>query len=155
MSLINPSLEVVYCSNLASDYSQISSLDSSRHLQTAVAMRFLFCLDLSLHEDAGKKFGILNFVIKHGVGFLLSSYSTLGVLCCMSKKNFGSKLEKNRGWPCLCLIPLQYQYGTACSCGSSSGTSSCITKPHWLFLTCASPLTCLFCLGASATLLYY
>ena len=53
MSLINLSLEVVYCSNLASDYSLISSLDSSRHLQTAVTMRFLFRLDLSLHAGAG------------------------------------------------------------------------------------------------------
>jgi len=30
-------------------------------------MRFLFCLDLSLHAGAGKKFGILNFVTKHGL----------------------------------------------------------------------------------------
>ena len=35
----------------------------SRHLQTAVAMRFLFRLDFSLHAGAGKKnleFGILH-----------------------------------------------------------------------------------------------
>ena len=30
-------------------------------------MRFLFRLDLSLHADAGKKFGILVFATKHGL----------------------------------------------------------------------------------------
>jgi len=38
-------------------------------------MRFLFCLDLSLNADAGKKIGILIFGTKHGVitlsGFFL------------------------------------------------------------------------------------
>ena len=29
-------------------------------------MHFLFCLDLSLHAGAGKKFGILIFVTEHG-----------------------------------------------------------------------------------------
>ena len=33
-------------------------------------MRFLFHLDLSLHAGAGKKFGILNFESKHGLGSL-------------------------------------------------------------------------------------
>ena len=47
MSLINPSLEVIYCSIT------VGSLDSSRDLQAGVAMRFLFRLDLSHHAGAG------------------------------------------------------------------------------------------------------
>ena len=39
----------------------------SRDLQAAVAMRFLFRLDLNLHAGAGKKIGILIFGTKHGV----------------------------------------------------------------------------------------
>jgi len=55
MSLINLSLEIVYCSNL----------DSSCDLQTNCAMRFLFCLDLSL---PGKKlkFGIMQLNKDYG-----------------------------------------------------------------------------------------
>ena len=49
ISLINPSLEVVYCSIT------VVILDSSRDLQANCAMRFLFHLDLILHADAGKK----------------------------------------------------------------------------------------------------
>ena len=32
-------------------------------------MHFLFCLDLSLHAGAGKKFGILIFVTEHGLEY--------------------------------------------------------------------------------------
>ena len=49
MSLINLSLEVVYCSII------VAILDSSRDLQANCAMRFLFRLDLIFHAGAGKK----------------------------------------------------------------------------------------------------
>ena len=63
MSLINLSLEVVYCSII------VAILDSSRDLQANCAMRFLFRLDLILHAGAGKKIRILNFATKQGVRF--------------------------------------------------------------------------------------
>ena len=44
----------------------MSLINSSRDLQTAVAMRFLFRLNLSLRADVGKKIGILIFGTKHG-----------------------------------------------------------------------------------------
>ena len=68
MSQVNLSLEIVYCSNLTSNYSLIRFImqHGSRDLQSNCAMRFLFRLDLSLHVGAGKKFRILNYATKQG-----------------------------------------------------------------------------------------
>ena len=66
MSLINPSLEVVYCSNLASNYSLIRFIrfvslftDSSRNA-FFISSRFK-----SPYRCRKKKFGFWNFVTKH------------------------------------------------------------------------------------------
>ena len=67
MSLINPSREFVYCSNLASDYSLIRFIRFVSPFTDSSHNAFLFRLDLSLHTGAGKKFGILNFITKHGL----------------------------------------------------------------------------------------
>ena len=71
MSLINPPLEVVtvaYCSNLASNYGIIRFIRFvSRFTGKLCNVFFLFCLDLSLHSNTGKKIRTLNLGTKHGI----------------------------------------------------------------------------------------
>ena len=53
MSLTNPSLEAVYCSNLASDYGIIRFIRFVSRFTGSSRNAFLFRLDLSLHAGAG------------------------------------------------------------------------------------------------------
>ena len=62
-------------------------------------MRFLFRLDLSLHAGAGKKFGIWNFVTKHG----LSQKARKGIetdmaVCVRETGRGGCSHENVMGW---------------------------------------------------------
>ena len=83
MSLINLLLELVYCSNLVSNYSLIRLIRLSRNLQANYAIHFLFRLDLLLHTCKiiirCDNFEILNFVSKQeattAASLLLNSLS--------------------------------------------------------------------------------
>ena len=71
MSLINLLLELVYYSNLVSNYSLIRLIRLFRNLQANCTIHFLFRLDLLLHTCKilirCDSFGILNFASKQRV----------------------------------------------------------------------------------------
>ena len=79
LSLINPSLTHIYCSNLVSNHVLLDSLDSSRNLQVNYVISFLFRLDLILHVCKiifrCDSFEILNFTYKQKVYVYITIHS--------------------------------------------------------------------------------
>ena len=73
MNLIDPSLEVVYCSNLISNYSLIRFIRFVSRFTDKLCNAFFISSRFKSHAGAGKKIGILNLETKHGVNALLDA----------------------------------------------------------------------------------
>ena len=66
MSIINSSLEVIYCSNLASDHSLIEFIRFVSPFTDSSRNAFFISFRFKSHAGAGKKIEILIFGTKHG-----------------------------------------------------------------------------------------
>ena len=70
MSLINSSLEVVYCSNLASNYGLIKFIRFVSRFTGKLCNTFFILSRFNSAYRCRKKFRILNFATKQGVSWI-------------------------------------------------------------------------------------